>query len=55
MKHAAEASGLKINIQKTMTMVFGQNIVEDLMTDRTRIENVTEFVYLGSLLTRDNE
>jgi len=44
-----EASGLKINIQKTMTMVLGQeNIIEKLMMNSTRIENVTECVYLGS-------
>jgi len=35
-------------------MVFGQeNIMEDLMIDSTWIKNVTEFVYLGSLLTWD--
>jgi len=38
-------------------MVFGQeNIVEELMIDNTRIENVIKFVYLnylGSLLTWD--
>jgi len=37
-------------------MVFGQeNIIEELMINNTRIENVTEFVYLGSLLTWDND
>jgi len=36
--------------------VFGQeNIIEELMINSTRIENVTEFVYLGSLLTWDND
>jgi len=50
-----EASGLKINIQKTMTMVFRrENVIEELMINSTRIENVTEFVYLGSLLTWAN-
>ena len=50
------AAGLKVNIQKVMTMVFGQeNITEELMIGSTRIENVTEFVYLGSLLTWDND
>ena len=37
-------------------MVFGQtNIIEELMIGSTRIDNVTEFVYLGSLLTWDND
>jgi len=49
LNEAGEASGLKINIQKTMTMVFGQgNIIEELMINSTRIENVTEIVYFGS-------
>jgi len=56
LNEAGEASGLKINIQKTITMVFGQeNIIEELMINSTRIENVTEFVYLSSLLTWDND
>jgi len=38
------ASGLKINIQKTLTIVFGQNIIEELMINSTRIENVTGLV-----------
>jgi len=39
-----------------MTRLFDQeNIIEELMVNSTRIENVTEFVYLGSLLTWDND
>jgi len=56
LAEAGEASGLKIKIKKTMTMMFGQeNIIEELMINSTRIENVTEFLYLGSLLTCDND
>jgi len=34
LNEAGEASGLKINIQKTMTMVFSQeNILQELMID----------------------
>jgi len=37
-------------------MVFGQeNIVEELMIDSIQIKNVTEFVFLGSLLTWDSD
>jgi len=43
LKRLNEALGLMINIQKAMTMVFGQdNIIEELMINSTRIENVTE-------------
>ena len=37
---------LKIHIQKTMTVVFGQeNIIEELIINNMRIENVIEFLY----------
>ncbi len=52
INEAGEAAGLQINIEKTMTMVFGQEDIEEELEIRGRsIENVTEFVYLGSLLT----
>ncbi|XP_016299301.1 uncharacterized protein LOC107656114 [Sinocyclocheilus anshuiensis] len=56
INEAGEAAGLQINIEKTMTMVFGQEDIEEELEIRGRsIENVTEFVYLGSLLTWDND
>ena len=56
INEAAEAAGLQINIEKTMTMVFGQEDIGKKMEIGGRsIENVTEFVYLGSLLTWDND
>ncbi len=56
INEAGEAAGLQINIEKTMTMVFWQEDIEDEMEIRGRsITNVTEFVYLGSLLTWDND
>ncbi len=52
INEAGEAAALQINIEKTMTMVFGQEDIEEEMEIRGKsIENVTEFVYLGSLLT----
>jgi len=43
-------------VQKTMTTVFWQeNIIEELMISSTWTERVTEFMYLGSLLTCDND
>ncbi len=46
INEAGEAAGLQINIEKTMTMVFGQEDIEEEMDIKSRsIENVTEFVY----------
>jgi len=37
-------------------MVFGQEAIkEELLIGITRIENVREFVFLGNLLTWDND
>ena len=56
INEAGEAARLQINIEKTMTMVFGQESIEEKLEIGGRsIENVTEFVYLGSLLTWDND
>ena len=56
INEAGEAAGLQINIEKTMTMVFGQESIEkELEVGGRSIENVAEFVYLGSLLTCDND
>jgi hypothetical protein len=50
VNEAGEAAGLQINIEKTTTMVFVQEeISEELEIRDRKIENVTEFVYLGSL------
>jgi len=56
INEAGEAAEQKITIKNIMTMVFGQEyIIEKLIISSTRIENVTEFVYLDSLLTMDND
>jgi len=53
---AGEAAGLRINIGKTKTMVFGSETIEQQMkVGNIEIENVTEFEYLGSLLTWNND
>jgi len=52
LKGDAEKMGLKINIGKTKTMVFGkESLANKVETDGMQIDNVNEFVYLGSLLT----
>ena len=56
INEAGEAAGLHINTEKTMTMVFGQEDIKEGLKIKGRIiENATEFVYLGSLLTWDND
>ena len=56
INEAGEAAGLQINTEKTMTMVFGQEDIKEGLKIKGRIiENITEFVYLGSLLTWDND
>ena len=53
---AGEAAGLGINIGKTKKMVFGSETIEQQMkVDNIELENVTEFEYLGSLLTWNND
>src|SRR6218665_3028602 len=54
---AGEKTGLEINISKTKTMVNGRKDVEEeqLSVKDKKIENVTQFIYLGSLLTEDND
>ena len=49
---AANSAGLKINIGKAKTMVFGQKDIENPITiDGTQIQNIAEFESLSSLVT----
>src|SRR5688572_9559886 len=46
--------GLKINVQKTKTMVVGKrHEILDVTLGGEELEQVTEFVYLGGLITED--
>jgi len=55
-RKAGEAAGLKINVGKTKsTMVRGkENIEQQIELEDIKIQNA-EFIYLGSLLTYDND
>jgi len=49
-------AGLKINMKKTKTLVFGRKEIDKkLEILNQEVENVEEFVYLGSLITWDND
>ena len=53
---AGEAAGLRINIGKTKTLVFGiETLEEQMKVGNEDLENVTEFEYLGSLLSWDSD
>jgi len=53
---AGEADGLRINISKTKSLVFGSETTKEKMKVRHKeLETVTEFEYLGSLLSWDND
>jgi hypothetical protein len=55
LEEAGRNSSLNINIEKTKTMVFGKTEIEkEIVIQKKIIENVEEFIYLGSLLTSDN-
>ena len=46
LKGDAEKAGLKINIRKTKTMVFGkESLANKVEIDGMQIEDVNEFVY----------
>ena len=52
----AQRAGLRINVDKTKTMVFGRDTIDkEIKVQDQTIENVTQFVYLGSLLTWNND
>src|SRR6218665_389013 len=56
LNDAGNRAGLKINIGKTKTTVFGRDeMANEIKVGDQKVENVKEFVYLGSLLTWDND
>ncbi|CAF2085867.1 unnamed protein product, partial [Rotaria magnacalcarata] len=55
LRAAAAQAGLAMNTEKTKTLVFSdRNIEKQMHIGGNQIENVEQFEYLGSLLTRDN-
>src|SRR6218665_2963696 len=53
---AAQRAGLKINVDKTKEMVFGaETTYMEIKVQDEVVENVKGFVYLGSLLTWNND
>ena len=49
VKEESEKSGLKLNVQKTKTMVSGP--ITSWQIDGETVETVTDFIFLGSKIT----
>ena len=55
LNRSGEEFGLFINIDKTKVMVMGETSQVDIQINGQKIECVDQFVYLGSLITKDND
>ena len=53
LKENSEKAGLKLNIQKTKIMAF--SLIPSWQIDRETMERVTDFIFLGSKITLDND
>ena len=55
VKKDAENPGLKISVGKTKMLVIGNSHLQgQVKVDDTNVEDVKQFVYLGSLITNNN-
>ena len=53
VKHKSEKAGLKLNIQKTKIMASSP--ITSWQTDGETMETVTDFIFLGSKITADDD
>ena len=53
VKEGSEKTGLKLSIQKTKIMVSGP--ITSWQIDGETIETMTDFIYLGSQITADDD
>ena len=53
VKEGSEKPGLKLNIQKTKIMASGP--ITSLQIDKETMETVTDFIFLGSKITADDD
>ena len=53
VKEESEKPGLKLNILKTKIMVSGP--ITSCQIDEEKMETVTDFIFLGSIITADGE
>ena len=53
VKEESEKAGLKLNIQRTKIMASGP--ITSWQIEGEKVEAVTDFIFLGSKITADNE
>ena len=53
VKEESEKAGLKLNIQKTKVMASGP--ITSWQTDGQTVETVSDFIFLGSKITEDDD
>ena len=53
VKEESEKPGLKLNIQKTKTMISGP--ITSWQIDGGKVETVSDFIFLGSKITVDSD
>ena len=53
VKEESEKAGLKLNIQKTKTMISGP--ITSWQIDGGKVETVSDFIFLGSKITVDSD
>ena len=53
VKEESEKAGLKLNIQKTKIMASGP--ITSWQTDGQTVETVSDFIFLGSKITEDDD
>ena len=53
VKEESEKAGLKLNIQKTKIMASGH--ITSWQIEGEKVETVTDFIFLGSKITVDND
>ena len=53
VKEESEKAGLKLNIQKMKIMAYGP--ITSWQTDGETVETVTDFIFLSSKITVDND
>ena len=55
VKEESESSDLKLNIQKMKIMASGHITAWQILTDREKLEAVTDYIFLGSKITVDSD
>ena len=55
LKEESEKVGLKLNIQKTKIVASNHITAWQILTDREKLEAVTDYIFLGSKITVDSD